>query len=124
MRTDDERIAAMHARAEEIKGERRKRRVRIWQSVSFVTAFAAVILLAVLMPGLLDSGTVPGISSLSDPDSSGGTAPAMSGSIFAESGAMGYVVIAVIAFLLGVCVTAFCFRLKKWNELRKKTNRH
>jgi hypothetical protein len=32
----------------------------------------------------------------------------------------GYIVIAVIAFALGVCVTAFCFRLKRWKDLKNE----
>ena len=33
---------------------------------------------------------------------------------------LGFLVIALIAFVLGVAVTVFCFRLKKWNDEKDK----
>ena len=42
------------------------------------------------------------------------------GSIFANSDILGYVVVGLIAFLLGISFTIFCIRLKKWNEDEKK----
>ena len=107
MRTGEERIAAMHARADELKNRQREHRVRIMQAVSIVIAVVAVVLLAVFMPQIQPeagaASSLPGN---------------MQASIFADSGALGYVVIAVIAFLLGSAVTIFCFRLKKWQDAK------
>ena len=106
MRTNEERIASMHRRTEEIKQEQRAHRVKLLQSVSAAASFAAVILLAVFMPKLTSFETVPyGIVSED-----------MHASMLRDGGVMGYVVIAVIAFLLGAAVTAFCFKLKKWQD--------
>ena len=44
----------------------------------------------------------------------------MHASIFAGSGALGYIVIAIIAFLLGVALTMFCIRLREWQERKDK----
>lgn len=33
---------------------------------------------------------------------------------------LSFLVIASIAFVLGVAVTVFCFRLKKWNDEKDK----
>ena len=106
MRTNEERIASMHARAEEMERKQRMSRVRLMQTLASVTSFAAVILLAVFMPKVASFGK--------DPASvlQGG----MQASILGDSGALAYVVIAVIAFLLGVFVTAFCFSLKRWQD--------
>ena len=104
MRTNEERIAAMHKRAAELEKEKRQRKVRIIQALSAAACFAAVILLAVFMPGFSQS--------LGSGNSQGG----MSASIFSESSALGYIVIGVLAFLLGTAVTVFCFRLKKWQK--------
>ena len=115
MRTHKERIAAMHARAEEIEKEQRRRRVRIAQFGTAAASFAAVILLAVFMPQFAPAG--PGLA----PESSAPAAPGdMQASIFSGSGALGYVLIAVIAFLLGAFVTAFCFRLKRWQDKKDR----
>ena len=37
----------------------------------------------------------------------------MTGSIFGESIVLDYIMISILAFLLGACVTAFCLRLRK-----------
>ena len=104
MRTNEERIAAMHKRAGELEKENRQRRVRIIQAVSVAACIAAVIALAFFMPGL-SQALVAG-------ESQGG----MSASIFSESSALGYIVIGILAFLLGAAVTIFCFRLRRWQK--------
>ena len=37
-------------------------------------------------------------------------------SIFHSGAALGYIVIGLLAFLLGVCVTVLCFRLRQMNH--------
>ena len=103
MRTNEERIAAMHQRAAEMNRADRARKVRIMQATGAVVACAATIMLAIFMPRISDF----------QPDPNGST-----GSIFADSGALGYIVIAIIAFLLGVALTMFCYRLREW-QMRK-----
>lgn len=107
MRTDEERINAMHVRAAELDEQRRARKVRIMQSAGVAVSFAAVIILALFMPRLADFG--PG-----GPD--GSAVEGMNASIFGDSAALGYIVISIIAFLLGVSLTIFCFRLREWQE--------
>lgn len=106
MRTNEERIAAMHVRAAELNTQKRANHVRILQSAGAAVSFAAVILLALSMPNISAFG----------PGSAAGSPNDMHASIFGESSALGYVVISVIAFLLGTAVTIFCFRLKRWQD--------
>ena len=40
----------------------------------------------------------------------------MNASIFSGTAALGYIVIGILAFVLGVGVTIFCFRFKKKQE--------
>jgi membrane protein DedA with SNARE-associated domain len=110
MRTNEERIAEMHARAKELNRQKRTHRVRILQSAFAAACFAAVILMAVYMPKTVTLLT----------DSAAASSEDMQASIFIRSGAIGYVVIAVIAFLLGMTVTVFCFCLKKWQEEKEQ----
>ena len=35
---------------------------------------------------------------------------------FSQNSALGFIVIGVISFCLGVSVAVFCFRLKKWKD--------
>lgn len=110
MRTDKERIDMMHARAAQLEKQKRARKVRLMQSAGAVISFAAVILFAVFMPRLPDAGE-------GTPAGPGGS---MHASIFGDSAALGYIVVSVIAFLLGVVLTVFCFRLRKWQEDKDK----
>ena len=110
MLTNEERIARMHERAAEIRKKEHSRKVKIVQIASMGASLAAVIVLAVFMPAL----------SPDMPDAAGGQSVDLNASIFAESGALGYIVIAIIAFLLGACVTAFCFHLKRWQSKKEQ----
>ncbi len=109
MRTNEERLAAMHARAAELRRENRKKLTRLAGGASVVLCLALVAALAVWMPRL--SAALPGAPG------------AMSASIFSGSEALGYIVVALLAFLLGVSVTVFCLRLKKWREDREREDR-
>ena len=109
MRTNEERIAAMHVRANEIKKEDGVRRDRIIEVSSITVGIVLVILLAVAMPGY---------AGLLTPEA---TTDAMSASIFSESSALAYIVIGALSFLLGITATLFAFRLKKMGD-EEKTN--
>ena len=110
MLTNKERIAAMHMRAKELNSQRWTRRIRLLQSAFSTFCFAVVILIAAYMPRIVPSQMSPADGSSED----------MHASLFAGSGALGYIVIAIIAFLLGITVTIFCFYLKKWQEEKEQ----
>ena len=103
MRTDDERIKAMHRRAKEIEKEDRARKVQVARILSAAGALAAVVALAFFMPRISGAG-IP----VEDVN--------LKASLFAESPVLGYIVIGLLAFLLGVSFTVFCYRLLKWQE--------
>ena len=104
MRTDEERIAALHERAVVIEREKRNRRVFAGQTLSAAACFVFVIALAIVMPDMVSAITPAAVSG------------SMSASIFSGSGALGIIVTGVVSFALGVAVTIFCFRLKKWKD--------
>lgn len=106
MRTNEERIAAMHARATELNKQQRARKVRFLQSAGAVVSLAATIMLAIFIPRISNFEAEP-VEGASD---------GMYASMFGNSNALGLIVIAIIAFLLGVSVAIFCFRLKDWKE--------
>lgn len=100
MYSTEERLAALHRRTDELQKEKRHRRVRLVQTLSVTLCFALTIALAFIIPGFSDQMTAD-------------TVPmSMSASIFTDSGALGYIVIGIIAFLLGIAVTVFCFRIR------------
>ena len=106
MRTNEERIAAMHERAGQLEKEKRRKKTRLAGMLGIVVCLALAVVLAVLI-----SGTEVIVS----PETGSGS---MTASIFSGSGALKSIVIGIIAFLLGVSATVFCFRLKKRSDRR------
>ncbi len=111
MRTNDERLAAMHRRAGELTREKRKRQTIFVGAASCALGLALVIVLGLWMPSAAPA--------LSHETASAG----MSASMFSSAGALSYIVEGLLAFLLGICVTLFCIRLKKWREDSDKEDR-
>ena len=108
MRTAEERINAMHSRAAEIQKEKNQRNVKILSSAAVIAGFAAVVLLGKIMPGLTDKLS---FSEVND---------SYSASIFTESNAISFIVVGILSFLLGACVTVFCYRLRKMSKFNDK----
>lgn len=103
MLTDKELTNELHRRAARIRYERKRRIAYISAVAGAAVSLAIVIALAAVMPGIAESiGAAP--------------VTGMSASILADGGALGYVVIGLIAFLLGISLTIFCVKLKKWKE--------
>ena len=87
--------------------EREKRRRR--NTITMASAVAACL---ALLTGA--SLAMPGIAAhIQTSDYSGFETAA---SIFHGDAALGYIVIGLLAFLLGVCVTVLCFRIRQMNQ--------
>ena len=102
MLSHEERIAEVKRRIAEKEHQKRLRQARRWiAAVSGVAACLAVIVgVSLSMPGIverIEPGTFSGFE----------TAATM----FGGSAALGYIVIGLLAFVLGVCVTILCFRV-------------
>ena len=104
MRSHEERVTETKRRIAKIEQEKRLRH-------NMVTMASAVAACLVLLIGA--SFAMPGIAaSIQTGDYSGfETAASMYG-----GGALGYIVIGLLAFLLGVCVTVLCFRLRQMSR--------
>ncbi len=103
MRTNEERIAALHSRALKLERDDKNRQFTVFCSVSAAVCLAVLAGIASIMPRVSRNGLIEN-----------GPEAAMNASIFAGSSVLSYLVIAILAFLLGITVTVFCFRLKKW----------
>ena len=104
MRSHEERVAETKRRIAKI--EREKRRRNTGTMASAVAACLALLIGASLaMPGIA--------ASIQTGDYSGFETAA---SIFHGGAALGYIVIGLLAFLLGVCVTVLCFRLRQMSR--------
>ena len=105
MRSHEERVAETKRRIAARQREKRRRR----NTITMVSAVAACL---VLLIGA--SLAMPGIAAnIQTGDYSGFETAA---SIFHSGAALGYIIIGLLAFLLGVCVTVLCFRLRQMNR--------
>ena len=102
MRSHEDRVAETKRRIAKIERENRLRR----NTLTMASAVAACL---VLLIGA--SLTMPGIASrIQTGDYSGFETAA---SIFHGGAALGYIVIGLLSFLLCVCVTVLCFRIRQ-----------
>lgn len=104
MRSHEERVAETKRRIAKMEREKRRR-----NTVTMASAVAAC--LALLIGA---SFAMPGIAaSIQAGDYAGFETAA---SMYGGGAALGYIVIGLLAFLLGVCVTVLCFRLRQMNR--------
>ena len=111
MRTNEERTGLIHQRTAEIKRERQKKKQRALDMV----CIAACLLLIVGIGSFLPDWVV-GIP--------GGEVHHASGaaSLVGSHAALGYILMGLMAFLLGVCVTVLLYRLRRRNEREQQEN--
>ena len=105
MRSHEERITETKRRIAKIEQEKRRRRDTITMASAVAACLALLIGASLAMPGIatrIQAGNYSGFETAA--------------SIFHGGAALGYIVIGLLAFLLGVCVTVLCFRLRQMNR--------
>ena len=102
MRSHEERVAETKRRIAKMEREKRLRRNTITMASAVAACLALLIGASLAMPGIA--------ANIQTGDYSGFETAA---SIFHGGAALGYIVIGLLAFLLGVCVTVLCFRLRQ-----------
>ena len=105
MRSHEERVAETKRRIAKIEREKRRRRNTIAMASAVAACLALLIGASFVMPGIA--------ASIQTCDYSGFETAA---SIFHGGAALGYIVIGLLVFLLGVCVTVLCFRLRQMSR--------
>ena len=100
MRTNEERARLIQKRTAEIKQERRKRKQRMLEAV----CMAACLLLEL-------TATTAGGNSVN---------PSETASMIGSHAEPGYIIMGLLAFLLGVCVTVLLYRLRRRNERKSR----
>ena len=107
MRTNEERAYLIQNRVEELRKEEKKRR-RVLSSVCMAACFMLIIGLGAAMPDLMadiPEGSVAHTSGAA--------------SLIAGHEALGYILIGLISFLLGVFITILLFRLRDRTEQKR-----
>ena len=105
MRSHEERVAETKRRIAKIELEKRRRRNTITMASAVAACLALLIGASLAMPGIaanIQTGNYSGFETAA--------------SMYGGGAALGYIVIGLLAFLLGVCVTVLCFRLRQMNR--------
>ena len=102
MRSHEERVAETKRRIAARQREKRLRRNTITMASAVAACLAVLVGVSLAMPGIA--------ANIQTGDYSGFETAA---SIFHGGAALGYIVIGLLAFLLGVCVTVLCFRIRQ-----------
>lgn len=105
MRSHEERVAETERRIAKIEREKRLRRNTITMASAVAACLALLIGASLAMPGIaahIQTGNYSGFETAA--------------SMYGGGAALGYIVIGLLAFLLGVCVTVLCFRLRQMNR--------
>ena len=110
MRTNNERAALVRKRTAEIKWKRQKKKQRALDMICIVACLILVVGIGSFMPALM---VAPG----REVYHASGAA-----SLVASHGALGYILMGLMAFLLGVCVTVILYRLHRNNERKQQEN--
>ena len=105
MRSHEERVAETKRRIAKMEREKRLRRNAITMASAVAACLALLIGASLAMPGIA--------ANIQTGDYSGFETAA---SIFYGSAALGYMVIGLLAFALGVCATVLCFRLRQMDR--------
>ena len=105
MRSHEERVAETKRRIAKMEREKRLRRNTITMASAVAACLVLLIGASLAMPGTA--------ANIQTGDYSGFETAA---SMYGGGAALGYIVIGLLAFLLGVCVTVLCFRLRQMNR--------
>ena len=105
MRSHEERFAETKRRIAARQREKRLRRSKITMFSTAAVCLVLIVGVSFAMPGMV-AGIRPG-------DYAGYETAA---SMYGGGAALGYIVIGLLSFLLGVCVTVLCFRLRQMNR--------
>ena len=105
MRSHEERIAEVRRMIAEKERQKRRKQRRI-VAISCIAACLAVIVgVSFVMPGIVGQ-IAPGTSSGFE----------TAATILGGGTTLGYMVIGLLAFILGVCVTILCFRIRQLDK--------
>ena len=105
MRSHEERVVETKRRIAKIEREKRLRRDKITMISAVAACLVLLIGASLAMPGIaanIQTGNYSGFETAA--------------SMYGGGAALGYIVIGLLAFLLGVCVTVLCFRLRQMNR--------
>ena len=111
MRTNEKRAGLIHKRTSEIKRERQRKKRRALDMICIAACLILVVGIGSFLPGLAAGITCSEIHHASG-----------AASLVGNHAALGYILMGLVAFLLGVCVTVLLYRLHRRKERKQQEN--
>ena len=102
MRSHEERVVETKRRIAAMERKKRRRRNTITMASAVAACLALLIGASFAMPGIaaqIETGDYSGFETAA--------------SMYGGGAVLGYIVVGLLAFLLGVCVTVLCFRIQQ-----------
>lgn len=109
MMTEEERMSRIRMRTAQIQKKDRRNRQYVIDICCVILCLGIIVYAGSSMPSL--------ISGLSLQEIKGATTTA---SILGNNGALGYILMGILAFVLGICVTILMFHMKERNREDKE----
>lgn len=110
MRSHEERVAAVRQRVAQIERQKRQRRNRLLALSSDAACLAVTWACPLPCPEFREKLVAGNYTEYET-----------AASIFGGSAVAGYIIIGLLAFVLGVCVTILCFKLKAFQKKDEET---
>lgn len=104
MKTDAERMALIRQRTAQLQRRARARQMLLIDAGCMAACLALVVCLGLAMPGWAGTSVALHVS------------PTGTAGMLSERGADGYILVGVLSFLLGSCVTILLYRLRRSSE--------
>ena len=111
MRTTEVRVGLIHKRTAELKKEQKKKKQRGLDMICIAACLVLVVGIGSFMPGWATGITGGEVHHTS-----------AAASLVGSHAALAYILMGVMAFLLGVCVTVLLYRLHRRNEREQQEN--
>ena len=108
MRTDEERILKIHSRAKELKEENQRKQSLLITGASALGCIALIIIISL------------SAASVSDFSVAEAGAQGMRASMLSGNSALKFVVVGILAFMLGCSFTIFCMKFKNKQDNEEK----
>ena len=109
MRTTEERMRLIGKRTAEIRRQEEEKKRRVQDGLCLAACLILVVVIGAFLPGVVSGLPYENTGAMSG-----------AASLVGSSEALGYIVMGLLSFVLGVCVTVLLYRLRRRNERRKQ----
>lgn len=109
MRTTEERMRLIGKRTAEIRRQEEEKKRRMQDGLCLAACLILVVVIGAFLPGVVSGFSYENVGAMSG-----------AASLVGSSEALGYIVMGMLSFALGVCVTVLLYRLRRHEERKRQ----